>query len=373
MIIVIGAGIAGLSLAWHLIKSGERVTVIEQGKVGRGASWAATAYLEPRPGVGKMRHLEWQSVTQWPAFAEEIAKISAMPIDYQRGSQLKVAFADTEKRFDKEQALREQGQQAFGAKYSADFELLNATQARALEPNLSEQIIKAVLLPNVHWLDGRLFCEALSRAIEIQGGIILQQTKAKKICQTDGTITGLDVETDSGTNHIPCEKLVLCAGFEGNLIEDLPSDIPKSRAIRGVAITYQMDVQNPLTKRLIKHPSGILCPRGDGRLIVGATHEEDQSEPIVTDQAVATLKASAERTMPALQDMPISESVAGIRASVGDGMLRLGRSKAVDNVYYALSQGGAGFLRAAIFGDEFSQFIIGNHDKTPHIAAFLRG
>jgi glycine oxidase len=372
MIIIIGAGIAGLSLAWHLIKEGKEVCLIEQDEIGKGASWAATAYLEPRPGVGKMRQLEWQSVNLWPSFADEISQTSQMPIDYRCGSQLKVAFEDTLTRFEKEQTLREQGAEAFKGTYNVDYEVLSPEQAHELEPHLSQNIVKALLLPNIHWLDGRLFCAALGHAVRSQGGIIKENTKAIAIKQHGNKIQSLEIEQNSKSEVLSCEKIILCSGFGTNSIKELPQDIPKSRAIRGVAITYQMDKDTPLTNRLIKHPLGILCPRSDGRLIVGATHEEDEAEPIVKDEAIESLKFSAERTMPVLKFLPIVEVVAGIRASVGDGMLRLGHSREVSGLYYALSQGGAGFLRAAIFGQEFAQFVLGNDEKANHISPFCR-
>ena len=50
MIVIVGAGIAGLSLAYELTRRGNEVTVLEADTIASGASGVATSYLEPRLG-----------------------------------------------------------------------------------------------------------------------------------------------------------------------------------------------------------------------------------------------------------------------------------------------------------------------------------
>jgi glycine oxidase len=42
-ILIIGAGVAGLSIAWRLAQAGAEVEVLERGLAGRGATWASAA------------------------------------------------------------------------------------------------------------------------------------------------------------------------------------------------------------------------------------------------------------------------------------------------------------------------------------------
>ena len=63
-VIIIGGGIAGLSLGWHLQRLGCTVSIIERDTVGSGASRAATAYLEPRTGSSGLRQIEWAALRQ---------------------------------------------------------------------------------------------------------------------------------------------------------------------------------------------------------------------------------------------------------------------------------------------------------------------
>ena len=88
MILIVGAGIAGLSLGWELVKSGAEVTIVDIGEVAGGASGIATSYLEPRLGKTQMRRLEWdlhnhiEATGRVPVEWHDIAK--------ERGAQPKV-------------------------------------------------------------------------------------------------------------------------------------------------------------------------------------------------------------------------------------------------------------------------------------------
>ena len=47
-VIVIGAGVIGCSVAYHCVKAGMRVTVLERERIGAGASGAAAGMLAPQ-------------------------------------------------------------------------------------------------------------------------------------------------------------------------------------------------------------------------------------------------------------------------------------------------------------------------------------
>src|SRR5882762_11432605 len=81
--IVVGAGIIGLSLAIELDKQGLRVLVVEKGKPGREASWAAGGMLcdfpdETAPGL---RELATASARMYPEFVHELEDESGVKID----------------------------------------------------------------------------------------------------------------------------------------------------------------------------------------------------------------------------------------------------------------------------------------------------
>lgn len=346
MIIIVGGGIAGLSLGWHLSKKGEKVTVIEQHHVGSGASGAASAYLEPRLGTGAMRKLEWAAIKAWPGFVAEIEQASGKSIDYRRNGQLRAAFTDSID-MGKNDAETRQVQ-------GWNIQWLEGEQLRNHAPNLSTNIIAAAYLPDVHWLDGRLLCQALAIAITNAGGTIIEGEKVTEIQHECGQVTGVKTRN----NTIKAARIVLSSAIGTNDIEGLPPELPKCRPVKGAIISLGMDSQHPLTSHLLRHPNGhVLTPRSDGRLLVGSTHEDDETSTNVSADIQMRLKQSAVDLLPAAANLPITEAKAGIRALIGDGTLRLGASKTMNGLYYSLSHAGAGFLRAPTIAEQFAGFI----------------
>ncbi len=360
MILIVGGGIAGLSLAWQLVRAGAPVTVLEHGEIGSGASYAAASYLEPRLGRSAMRDIEWASVKAWPDFAAEITDVSGHDLDYRRGGQLRIAYADNLAAVKADAARRlDEGWQA---------QWLEGRALAELEPHLSNDVIGGCYLPDVDWLDGRKLCAALAAAIGARGGTIHKQTAALAFEMTGGRLTG--VRTNRGV--FAADKVVLCSGLGGNDIADLPPDIPRCRPVKGVMLALQMDAEAPLVSRLIKRPDGILCPRADGRLLVGTTHEEGETSCTASDEVIAMLRRSAARAVPVLAELPLVEAACGIRSFVGDGLLRLGCSGQMRGLYYSLSHAGAGFIRAPVTSRDMAAFILSAEAPVPLIDKFLK-
>jgi glycine oxidase len=78
--IIVGAGIIGLSCAWRLAQRGINVQIFDAKKAASDASWAAAGMLSPESeGVGE---LGMRSAKAWPAFAAELEREAGIDIDY---------------------------------------------------------------------------------------------------------------------------------------------------------------------------------------------------------------------------------------------------------------------------------------------------
>src|SRR5437667_1712272 len=93
-VIVIGAGIIGLSIAWRLVQRGLRVTLLDAGRVGGEASWAGAGMLAP--GGEVTERTQWSdfalhSHRLYPEFIAELGEQSGCPIDYQRIGAIEIA------------------------------------------------------------------------------------------------------------------------------------------------------------------------------------------------------------------------------------------------------------------------------------------
>lgn len=361
MIIIVGGGIAGLSLGWQLAKRDIPVTVLESEVAGSGASQAAGSYLEPRVGSGAMRRLEWAAIHRWRAFAGEIEQASGQSIDYRRDGMIRIAYTDN---LEKIRADFEERQiEGWAAQW------LERADLAALEPNLSARVVAGTFLPDIDSCDARLLCTALAEAIRNNGGTVHERAKVTALVQENGRVTGARLESGATVSG---DKTVLCAGLDTNGIGGLPSDVPKSRPVKGVMLALRMDPDNPAVTRLIKRPDGILCPRSDGRLLIGVTYGDGEAGLTATRDEIEGLMTGAARALPLVRNLSLIDAIVGVRSLVGDGTLRLGRSNAAENLYYSLSHAGTGFMRAPAISEELADYLISPDAECPHIAPFLQ-
>src|SRR3954447_4174553 len=81
-VLVLGAGVIGLSSAWRAARDGHAVTVLDPAP-SSGSSWVAGGMLAPVteawPGEEGLLELGLESLEQWPAFADELSAAAGQP------------------------------------------------------------------------------------------------------------------------------------------------------------------------------------------------------------------------------------------------------------------------------------------------------
>ncbi len=356
MIVVVGAGIAGLSVAYELSKAGADVTVLEANTIASGASGVATSYLEPRLGGTSIRAVEWEGLKRWPELADELLHETGKDIGLKCDGQLRVSLPENEDKFLKDIETRdEQGWTV---------ERLTPQEAHEIEPSISNEISTAAFLPNVAWVNSAAVCAALADALQKRGMEVHENCAVEKI-ETSHLITSLG-------DKVHFDKLIICNGMGANAFVDFIPDMPVSRPVRGVNLIFDNSKLSMPVRHLIKHHRGNMCPRSlvnCDHLIVGTTYEPDEMSLEPDEDVIAKLLDNAIPVLPELQDMPLVKITVGLRTKVGDGNLRLGRSQKKPNVYFSLSHAGAGFLRAPVVAPEFAKFIL--EDECGKLTGFL--
>ena len=159
LIIIIGAGVIGLSIGWRLAQRGAPVTMFERGEAGRGASHAAAGMLaacaEVEPGEERLLALNRASQLLWPDFAAELEAASGQsdrsahrghPCDRADGGR-SCAPAASPRIPATVSGCRSNG---FGA-----------AQVKRREPHLSPNLIGAVFSPQDHQVENRKVAAAL--------------------------------------------------------------------------------------------------------------------------------------------------------------------------------------------------------------------
>ena len=340
-VIIVGAGVIGLSIGWRLAQAGAAVTLFDKGGAGGGASHAAAGMLaacvEAEPGEQHLLALGRASQALWPSFDAELQEAAGATVGLRREGTLVAALTEDDR-------ARLQHHLAFQRSLDLPLEWLSAVEVRTREPHLAPGILGAVWSPEDHQVDNRLLAAALRVAAVGAGATLHEQVAVDRVVHAGGHVDGVMV---AGSLH-RADIVVLAAGAWSRDVEVAPplARLPV-RPVKGQMLALRMDCAAPLLRHVLRVPDVYLVPRHDGRLIIGATVEEKGFNRDVTAGAHLALLEGAWRVLPAIEELPIDEAWVGFRPGSRDDAPILGAGP-VDGLIYATGHYRNGILLTPI-------------------------
>ncbi|WP_234186274.1 glycine oxidase ThiO [Shinella sp. NM-101] len=281
-ILVKGAGVAGLTVAWQLYRHGFDVTVAERAdKVAGGASGLAGGMLAPwcerESAEEPVLTLGRQAADWWEA---------ALPGHVHRKGTLVVAGG------------RDAGELSRFAGRTSGWEWLDAAGIAALEPDLEGRFGKALFFREEAHLDPRLALSALTAGLE---------EARMRFVLGNGRYAG---------DH---ERVIDCTGAAriGRL--------PGLRGVRGEMLqleTGELRLSRPVRLLHPRHPIYIV-PRDGNRFMVGATMIESGDDGPVTARSLMELLNAAYALHPAFGEARLVETGVGVRPAYPDNLPRV--------------------------------------------------
>jgi glycine oxidase len=348
-ILIIGGGVIGLAIAWRLHKRGAKVSLVDSG--APSATMASAGMLAPsfEPGAGALGEALYafamKSLRLWADFAAELEAESGEAIDYRADGVLGVAYAgDSAKALDaRASALEARG---------APVERLSGAEARRLEPALGEEVACALHAPADGQVDARRLLHALERALARRGVAV---TKGEKAAFVEPQGDGLRVVLEHGAPRL-ADIVVLANGAAAASVRT-PAPRPPVFPVKGEALALLM--AEPALGRVIRAPGAYLCPKADGRLVVGASEVAHDHSLVPSDAAIAALRESAARAVPQLANFREAERWAGSRPGTPDGAPILGAAPNEARLFYALGHFRNGVLLAPATAEALAARILG--------------
>jgi len=142
--------------------------------------------------------------------------------------------------------------------------------------------------------------------------------------------------------------IVLATGAWSGEAEWLPQAArPPVRPVKGQILELRSRDGAPPCGRIVASERVYLVPRPDGRLVVGATVEEQGFDTAVTTGGVHELLREAYRLLPDLAEMELVEATAGLRPGTPDNLPLVGPS-GVDGLLWATGHYRNGILLAPL-------------------------
>ena len=181
-VVIIGGGVIGTSVAYHLTELGRRdVVLLEQGRLSSGTTWHAAGL------VGQLRAS--QSGTRLVQYStqlyERLEAETGLATGYKRCGGVTVARTE-----DRMTQLRRTA--ATAEAYDLDCELIGPDRAKELYPVLeTEDLLGAIWLPGDGTANPTDLTASLAKGARMRGARIIEQTRVTGISTRGGTVTGV--------------------------------------------------------------------------------------------------------------------------------------------------------------------------------------
>jgi 4-methylaminobutanoate oxidase (formaldehyde-forming) len=213
-VVVIGGGVAGCSVAYHLAKFGWKDTVLlERDQLTSGTTWHAAGLVGQLGATATITKLRKYSLNLY----KELEKKTELSTGLKQNGAITVASS--------KERLQELLRQATSAQlFDVNVEVLNKQQIKNLYPVINDQdILGGVYMPEDGQADPVGVTNVLAKAARIEGVQIFEKTPVTKILVKNNRIIG--VETSKG--KIECEYVVLATGMWSRQIgEDIGVSVP---------------------------------------------------------------------------------------------------------------------------------------------------
>ena len=365
-VLVIGGGVIGTSVAYHLTRKKVRVTLLEQGELASGSSGACDGLVflqSKKPGV----HL--QLAMESRKRFEQLKKDLPIPIEFKSTGGMVVieneAELDAMRLFVQEQR-----------KIGLDVSLLDAQQTRKLEPQLSDHIVGATH----SLLDGQVHPIALAHAFALGA----KKLKARILTAT--RVEGIEisgnrvVSVDTSKGRFYADIIVNAAGVSAPEIGKMIGLQIPIKPRRGQIIVTE--ACHPMLKHCListkyiaskfnpdlaeGNSEGISIEQTkDGNLLLGSTREFVGFDKRTTVEGLNKIIRQTSKIIPPLRDLKIIRAFAGLRPWTTDGLPILGPVETIQGFIMAAGHEGDGIALSPITGELIAQLIVDNRSDIP--------
>lgn len=365
-VVIIGGGVIGASIAFHLAERKIKVVLLERGDLASGTSGACDGLVflqSKKPGV----HLKLAMASK--ARFDELQDQLPRPIEYENHGGLVVIESEAE-----QEAMR-----AFVVeqrRIGLDVSLLDGREARELEPQLSRHIQGATYSP----LDGQV------NPIALTFGLALGAEGLGAEIATGAVVTGITVQrqrvravsTNRGT--VETEAVVNAAGvFAPEIGRMVGLEIPIKPRRGQLLVTERCD-------RIVRRcmiSAGYIAAKFDpelagrsgegmsleqtasGNLLLGSTREFVGFDRRTSLEGLQRIAARVSRILPCLEKINIIRSFAGLRPYTPDGLPILGPVEVPKGFFMAAGHEGDGIALAPITGMLMAELLVDGNTTIP--------
>ncbi len=360
--VVIGGGVGGTSIAYHLAALGwTDIVLVDRAELTSGSTFHSAGLVGQLRGSVTLTRMMMYGVELYRRLADETG---VDPSWHEVGS---LRLASTPARF--EELQRQAG---WARTFGLPLELISAAEARDRFPLMAtEGVLGAVWLPTDGWLDPSNLAFALAAGARARGATIRNHHRVVGIGVRDGRVTGVEVEHGGERSTIETEVVVNAAGMYAPEIGRLAGiTLPIIPMAHQYLLTGPIDGVEPGLPQL-RDPDNLVYFREEtGGLCMGGY--ERNPMPWALDGIPADfnhrlldpdwprfgdIMAGAIRRVPAIADAPVTRMINGPEGFTPDNEFVLGESD-VRGLFVAAGFCAHGIAGAGGIGRQVASWIV---------------
>ncbi|MBT5675108.1 MAG: FAD-dependent oxidoreductase [Rhodospirillaceae bacterium] len=357
-VVIVGGGVIGCSVAYHLAKLGISDTVLlERRQLTCGTTWHAAGLVGQLRGSQRMTQLAKYTAELYQSLEAETGQATGFK---QTGS---ISIATNEARFE------ELKRNASMAKiFDLQVDVITPEETKERYPLINiEDVLGAVHIPS----DGKAnpvdVTQALAKGARAAGAMIFEDTKVTAIKHDGERVTG--VETEAG--EIKADAVVMCGGmWTRDLAASIGVNVPLHACEHYYIVTEPFDGVTPGLPVLRDYDACAYYKEDTGKILLGAfephakpwgmdgipedfsfdelPEDFDHFEPVLS-QAI--------HRMPALETAGIQTFFCGPESFTPDVRYHLGETPELDNCFVAAGLNSIGLQSAGGIGKVLAEWI----------------
>ena len=373
-IVIVGGGVIGASVAYHLTEAGEEdVVLIEQGELSCGTTWHAAGL------VGQLRATE--SATRLVQYSTDLyARLEAetgLSAGFKQCGGVTVARTE-----DRMNHLRRTA--ATAEAFDMECEILTPEAAHEHYPLMDvDDLVGAIWLPGDGKANPTDLTLALAKGARQRGARVVEHVRVTEVLVEGGGVIG--VRTDHG--DIGAEIVVNCAGqWANDLAARIGVTVPLHSAEHFYVVTDQIEgVHRDLP--ILRDPDGYTYFKEEvGGLVVGGF--EPEAKPWVSPDKIphpfefqlleedwdhfAILMDSALERVPVLRETGIRKFYNGPESFTPDNQFILGEAPNVNGFFVGAGFNSVGIATAGGAGRALAEWIIAGEPTSDLVAVDIR-
>lgn len=385
--IIVGAGVIGLCSAYHALKAGHSVVVLDRGDehggncsmgnagmvvpshfiplaapgmISKGLRWMfhpeSPFYVKPRVDFDLMRW-GWQFYRH--STTAHVAKVSGLLRDLNLESRRLFAEMQQEEDFGLEQrgllmlcktakGLDGEAEVAAAAhRIGLKAEVLDAKQTATLDPDITMDVAGSVYFPDDCHMDPARFMASLRRRVSALGGHIIDHAEITTIERRGGKVTAVSGPQDRWDG----EKFVIAGGsWSPQLLKSIGMKLPLQPG-KGYSLTLPSPRQLPKLCSIFAEAKVAITPMG-GSLRFAGTMEVGGLDTSINPARVRGIVKSVNQYFPEFTegDFGTVEPWAGLRPVSPDGVPYLGKAPGLENLIVATGHAMMGLSLGPVTG-----------------------